>query len=67
MNANNVSLDMRAHIRELERKKKNILSIEEATWRLKSKATWIKEGDRNTKIFHRYANKRQELNAIWEI
>jgi hypothetical protein len=35
-------------LKELEGKKKDILDREEATWRLKSRALWIKEGDNNT-------------------
>eukprot|EP00253_Pinus_taeda_P017475 PITA_17475 len=64
---NKISLDLRARIRELERSKHNLLAIEEATWRLKSKAIWLKEGDKNAKFFHRYTNKRRETNSIWEI
>ena len=32
--------------------------------RLKSRAIWIKEGDNNTKNFHRYATHRKNLNTI---
>lgn len=37
--SNHVSLDMRAHIRDLEKKKQSLIAIEEASWRLKSRAT----------------------------
>lgn len=65
--SNNVTLESRAHIRNLENEKQRLLAIEEASWRLKSRVTWLKEGDRNTKFFHRYANGRRESNSIWEI
>lgn len=49
------------------KKKQQLLSIEERTWRLKSRATWLMEGDKNTKFFHRFAYKRRATNAIWNI
>jgi len=48
-------------------KKQKILAAEESTWRLKSRAIWLKEGDKNTNYFHRFANKRRHANMIWEI
>jgi len=61
-------MKIRLCIQALEIKKKTkLLSIEESTWRLKSRATWIKEGYRNTKFFHRYANHCRNINTIWEI
>lgn len=40
---------------------------EESYWRLKSRATWIKQGDINTKFFHKFENARREKNTIWKI
>jgi hypothetical protein len=44
-----------------------ILEREEKTWRLKSRAIWIKQGDNNTKFFHQFATYRKNANTIWEI
>lgn len=30
-------------------------------------AIWLKEGDRNMKFFHKYANARREKKTIWKI
>lgn len=44
-----------------------ILNIEEATWRLKSRATWVKCGDNNSIFFHNFANERRVTNSIWDL
>jgi len=64
---NSLSLDLKNMIRKLEKRKNLILSKEEATWRLKSRPIWLKEGDRNTRFFHKFASARREKNSIWSI
>jgi len=50
-------LDM---IMELEK----TLLFEEVNWRQKSRALWLKEGDNNTKFFHRVANSHRRFNHV---
>ena len=38
--------------------------LEEICWRQKSRVLYVKEGDRNTKIFHRIANSHRMVNSI---
>ena len=42
----------------------NLLSLEEISWRQKSRMLWIKEGDNNTKFFPKMANSRRRFNHL---
>ena len=46
---------------------KKFLLMEEERMRLKSRVIWLDLGDRNTKLFHQFANDRRVQNLIWEI
>lgn len=48
----NGGIDDLARYRELKRKHVDLLQKEETAWRQRSKATWLKEGDKNSKFFH---------------
>ena len=56
-----MEIDERAEIRS---QIQNLLSLEEVSWRRKSRMLCIKEGDNNTKFFHKMANSRRRYNHI---
>eukprot|EP00253_Pinus_taeda_P009535 PITA_09535 len=66
-NASLLTFTMKSRIRVLEGNKFDILKKQEAFWWLKSRATWIRDGEKSTKLFHKFANSRRNKNAIWKI
>jgi hypothetical protein len=51
-------------IRELRSRMDELLYREEMMWLQRSRIAWLKEGDRNTKYFHRKAARRAKKNTI---
>eukprot|EP00253_Pinus_taeda_P013872 PITA_13872 len=44
-----------------------ILKDHEEALRLRSRAIWMKEGDANTKLYHKFSNGRKAINTIWQL
>jgi hypothetical protein len=49
---------------DMAREMEKTLLFEETSWRQKSRALWLKEGDKNTKFFHRVANSHRKFNQV---
>lgn len=54
----------RAHKIKVSMDLKRVSLLEEISWRQKSRAMWLKEVDKFTKFFHRFANLHSLYNAI---
>ncbi|KAH9722974.1 hypothetical protein KPL70_006924 [Citrus sinensis] len=54
-------------IRKLEDQISNMLIDEEVYWKQRSRADWLKEGDKNTKFFHSKASAKRRKNKIWGV
>jgi exonuclease III len=53
------------HLREeLKGEVTKLAHLAETTWRQKSRATWLKEGDNNTRFFHHVANSNRRRNYV---
>ena len=61
------TMDYGEKLKLLEEEHKKHLLEEEHEWRLKSRATWLKCGGNNTKLFHKVENGRRCTYSIWEI
>ncbi|XP_042972967.1 uncharacterized protein LOC122304769 [Carya illinoinensis] len=51
-------------IRELQRELDKLLEEENVKWKQRAKQAWLKNGDSNSKFFHRCANQRRKTNEI---
>lgn len=62
-----ISKEAKNSLTDLEAQRSKILKEREETWRLRSKAIWLKVGDDNTNFFHNCAKGRRASNTIWKI
>jgi hypothetical protein len=51
-----LSREEESELGKLLKKKQYVLVVKESKWHLKSKAIWLREGDNNTILFHKYAS-----------
>lgn len=50
-------LEAKIHrLKELECKKDHLLEAKEVAWSLNSRPIWLREADKNTSFFHKYAS-----------
>jgi hypothetical protein len=54
-------------LNSISQRKDDILSIDEATWRLRSWAISVEKGDKNRKQFQKFVSQRCSHNIIWEL
>jgi hypothetical protein len=52
------------HIQSIERDLDELLECEEIFWRQRSRVTWLREGDCNTKFFHAKASSLKKRNVL---
>ncbi|KAG6683712.1 hypothetical protein I3842_12G027600 [Carya illinoinensis] len=56
--------ELNEEIKRLQGEIDDLLEEEEVRWRQRSKQLWLKEGDRNSRYFHKCATQRRQWNAI---
>ncbi|KAL0408409.1 UNVERIFIED_CONTAM: hypothetical protein Sradi_1775300 [Sesamum radiatum] len=60
----NLSTDSKQLLEMMKSELEELLAREELLWKQRSKAEWLREGDKNTAYFHARANERRKRNMI---
>lgn len=58
------TVEMTMETRSMENRVSALIRKEEVFWLQSPRISWMREGDRNSKFFHRVANRRRKINTI---
>jgi hypothetical protein len=61
------SSSARDNLKRLEARRRNLLAVQEETWRLKRRVIWLENEDENTKFIQAYSKGRKVDNTIWSL
>jgi hypothetical protein len=54
-------------LRKAESERNELLKGEEESWRMRSRALWLSNGDKNSRFFHKLASFNRVRKHIWKL